>query len=70
MSADSRRVRELCYAGNGLAALAVSACLPAVLGTGLGRFPRGAWTSAAGARLPQSEALTLAGLIDPVQVTP
>lgn len=78
MSAYSQRVRELCYVGNGVAALAVSACLLAVLGTGLGRFPalgralvpsRGAWTSAAGTRLPESEALTLAGLTDPVQVT-
>jgi penicillin G amidase len=78
MSADLRRLRELIYIGNGVAALAVSACLLAVLGTGLGRFPalgrvlvpsRGAWTSAAGAQLPGSQTLTLAGLTDPVQVT-
>ncbi|MGH3304949.1 MAG: penicillin acylase family protein, partial [Streptosporangiaceae bacterium] len=78
MSADSRRVRRMLYVGNGVAALAVSACLLAVLGTGLGRFPalgralvptRGAWTSAAGARLPDSQSLTLAGLADPAEVT-
>jgi penicillin G amidase len=78
MSVDSRRVRELFWVGNGVAALAVSACLLAVLGTGLGRFPalgralvptRGAWTSAAGARLPESQSLAVNGLTDPVQVT-
>ena len=78
MSADSRRLRELCYVGNAVAALAVSACLLAVLGVGLGGFPavgralvpgRGAWTSAVGARLPGSQTLTVAGLADPVLVS-
>ena len=78
MSADSRRLRELCYVGNGVAALAVSACLLAVLGVGLGGFPalgralvpgRGAWTSAASARLPGPQTLTVAGLADPVLVS-
>ncbi len=78
MSADSRRLRQLIYVGNGVAALAVSACLLTVLGAGLGRFPalgralvpgRGAWTSAAGARLPDSQTLTVAGLAEPVQVS-
>jgi penicillin G amidase len=78
MSADSRRVRQLIYIGNGVAALAVSACLLAVLGSGLGRFPalgralvpgKGAWTSAVGARLADSRTLTVAGLADPVQVS-
>ena len=78
MSADSRRMRQLIYIGNGVAALAVSACLLAVLGSGLGRFPalgralvpgKGAWTSAVGARLAHSQPLTVAGLTDPVQVS-
>jgi penicillin G amidase len=78
MSADSQRLRGLFCVGNVVAALAVSACLLAVLGTGLGKFPalgralvptRGAWASAAGARLPNSQSLTVAGLTDPVQVT-
>jgi penicillin G amidase len=78
MSADSRRVRQLIYVGNGVAALAVSACLLTVLGAGLGKFPalgralvpgRGAWTSAASARLADSQALTVAGLADPVRVS-
>ncbi len=78
MSADSRRVQQLIYVGNGVAALAVSACLLTVLGAGLGGFPalgralvpgRGAWTSAAGARLADSQKLTVAGLADPVQVS-
>jgi penicillin G amidase len=78
MSADSRRVRQLIYVGNGVAALAVSACLLTLLGAGLGRFPalgrvlvpgRGVWTSAAGGRPADSQTLTVAGLADPVQVS-
>jgi penicillin G amidase len=78
MSADSRRVRQLIYVGNGVAALAVSACLLTVLGAGLGRFPalgralvpgRGVWTSAEAGRLADSQTLTVAGLADPVRVS-
>lgn len=78
MSADSRRVRQLIYVGNGVAALAVSVCLLTVLGTGVGRFPalgralvpgRGAWTSATSARLASSQTLPVAGLADPVRVS-
>ncbi len=78
MSAGSRRARQLIYVGNGVAALAVSACLLAVLGAGLGTLPalgralvpgNGAWTSAPGARLPAPETLTVAGLADPVRVS-
>jgi penicillin G amidase len=78
MSADARRARQLIYVGNGVAALAVSACLLAVLGAGLGRFPalgralvpgRGAWTSAAGARLADSQTLTVPGLTDAAHVS-
>ncbi len=78
MSADERRIRQLISVGNGVAALAVSACLLAVLGVGVGRFPalgrelvpgHGAWASAAAARVPDAQTLTVAGLTDPVQVS-
>jgi hypothetical protein len=36
MSAESRRARQLIYVGNGVAAMAASACLLTVPGTGVG----------------------------------
>jgi penicillin amidase len=69
--------------GNVAVALAVSACLLGLLGAGFGIVPalgpalvpgHGAWTSAAGARLPVSQTLDLPGLsrlaaARPVQVS-
>ena len=78
MFIDARRGRKIIRTGNGVAALAVSVCLLGVLGAGLGTIPalgrallpgHGAWASAAGARLPQSATLTVAGLTRPVQVS-
>jgi penicillin G amidase len=78
MFIDARRARTIVRTGNGVAALAVSACLLGALGAGLGTIPalgrallpgHGAWASAAGARLPQSVTLTVAGLTRPVQVS-
>ena len=78
MNIDARRARKISHAGNGVVALAASACLLGVLGLGIGTLPAlgrvllpglGAWASAAGARLPQSATLTVAGLTRPVHVT-
>ena len=78
MNIDARRARRIVYTGNGVVALAVSACLLAALGAGFGTISalgrallpgHGAWASAAGARLPQSATLTVAGLTRPVQVS-
>jgi penicillin G amidase len=78
MLIDARRARTIFRAGNGLVAVAVSACLLGALGAGFGTIPalgrallpgHGAWASAAGARLPQPATLTVAGLAKPVQVS-
>jgi penicillin G amidase len=70
----SRRLRRAAHA---VIALAASAVLLVVLGAGCGAIPalgpalapgRGAWTSAAGGRLPVSQTLTIGGLARPVQV--
>ena len=77
MKADVRRVRQALQIGNGLAALTVSACLLGLFAVGFAAVPalgralvpgHGAWTSAAGAKLPGSQTLTLAGLTRPVRV--
>ena len=77
MKADARRVRQALQIGNGLAALTVSACLLGLFAVGFAAVPalgralvpgHGAWTSAAGAKLPVSQTLTLAGLTRPVRV--
>jgi len=73
-----RRSRRLLRYGNGVAALAVSAVVLALLGVGLGSAPalgpalvpgHGAWKSAAGAALPADATLTLPGLTAQAQVT-
>jgi len=78
MLIDARRARTIIRTGNGVVALAVSACLLGALGAGFGTIPalgrallpgHGAWGSAAGARLPQPATLTVAGLTRPVQVS-
>jgi penicillin G amidase len=78
MNIDARRARKILHTGNGVVALAVSACLLGVLGLGFGTIPalgralvpgHGAWRSAAGAMLPQSRTLMLAGLTEPVRVS-
>ncbi len=77
MRTDARRVRRGLQIGNGLAALTVSACLLGLLGVGYAAMPalgralvpgHGAWTSAADARLPESQTLRLAGLAGPASV--
>ena len=77
MNIDARRARKIFHTGNGVVALAASACLLGALGLGIGTVPalgrvllpgHGAWASAAGARLPQSATLTVAGLTRPVHV--
>ncbi len=78
MTDGRRRSRLLFRYGNGVVALAVSAALLGLLGAGHGPVPalgsalvpgHGVWTSAAGARLPADERLTLAGLTAPAQVS-
>ena len=78
MNIDARRARKIFHTGNGVVALAASACLLGALGLGFGTTPAlgpallpgyGAWASAAGARLPQSATLTVAGLTRPVRVS-
>ncbi|HBW19060.1 MAG TPA: hypothetical protein DEH11_08620 [Actinobacteria bacterium] len=63
---------------NAVLALAVSAAVLVVLGSGHGTIPalgsallpgHGAWTSTAGGQLPQSQTLRLPGLAHPVQVS-
>ena len=77
MNVDARRARKIFQAGNGVVALAVSACLLGLFGLGYGTVPafgrvlvpgHGAWTSAAGGKLPVSQTLSLAGLRAPVRV--
>ncbi len=77
-SAASPRPHGVLRYGNGVVALAASACLLAVLGAGLGSLPalgpalvpgHGVWTSAVGGTLPVSQELTLPGLGEPVQVS-
>ena len=78
MFIDAQRARKIIRTGNGVVALAVSACLLGALGAGFGTVPalgrallpgHGAWGSAVGARLPQPATLTVAGLTRPVQVS-
>ena len=73
-----RRSLELRRYGNAAVALVASVVVLALLGAGLGTLPalgpalvpgHGAWTSAAGARLPADQTLTLPGLTRPAQVT-
>ena len=77
-AAGSPRRRRVLRYGNGVVALAASACLLAVLGTGLGTVPalgpalvpgHGVWDSAAGGKLPVPQTLTLPGLSLPVRVS-
>ncbi len=77
-SAGAPRPRRLLQYGNGVVALAASCSLLGLLGAGLGAVPalgpalvpgHGAWTSAAGGKLPVSQTLTLAGLSGPVRVS-
>jgi hypothetical protein len=77
MNQAERRARAIFHAGNRLVALAVSACLLALLGFGIGRVPalgpalvpgHGAWRSAADVTLPVRQTLRLAGLVSPQPV--
>ncbi len=77
-AAGSPRPHRVLHYGNGVVALAASACLLAVLGAGLGTVPalgpalvpgHGVWTSAAGGKLPVLQTLTLPGLSGPVRVS-
>ncbi len=77
MKADVRRVRQALQIGNGLVALTVSACLLGLCAVGFAGVPalgralvpgHGAWTAAAGAKLPVSQTLTLRGLTGPARV--
>jgi hypothetical protein len=74
MNEAERRARAIFHAGNRVVALAVSACLLALLGFGIGTVPalgpalvpgHGAWRSAANATLPVRQTLSLAGLGSP-----
>lgn len=78
MNIDVRRARKIFYTGNGVVALAASACLLGALGLGLGTTPalgpallpgHGAWASAASASLPHPATLTVAGLTRGVRVS-
>ena len=75
---SERRTRRLLRYGNGAVALAASALVLGLLAAGHGPVPplgpalvpgHGAWTSAAGGKLPADETLTLPGLARPAQVT-
>ena len=78
MNEAERRARAIFHAANRLVALAVSACLLALLGFGIGSVPslgpalvpgHGAWRSAADVTLPVRQAPSLAGLASPAPVT-
>src|SRR5262249_47889339 len=78
MSFDARRARKIIYIGNGVVAVAASACLLGALGLGFGTTPalgrallpgHGAWASAAGASLPHSATLAAAGVTRQLQVS-
>jgi penicillin G amidase len=78
MRVSPRRARQIIRAGNVVVALAASAGLLGLLGAGHGGIPalgrvlvpgHGAWTSAAGAKLPVPQSLTLPGLTQPVRVS-
>ena len=78
MMLGRRRSRQLRRYGNGVAALAASIAVLALLAAGLRTIPalgsalvpgHGAWTSAAGGKLPPSESLTLPGLTAPASVS-
>jgi penicillin G amidase len=78
MMLERRRSRQLRRYGNGVAALAASIAVLALLAAGLRTIPalgsalvpgHGAWTSAAAAKLPASESLTLPGLTAPASVS-
>ena len=67
MNEAERRARAIFHAGNRVVALAVSACLLALLGFGVGTVPalgpalvpgHGAWRSAADATLPVRQTLS------------
>jgi hypothetical protein len=67
MNEAERRARAIFHAGNRAVALAVSACLLALLGFGIGTVPalgpalvpgHGAWRSAADATLPVGQTLS------------
>jgi hypothetical protein len=67
MNEAERRARAIFHAGNRAVALAVSACLLALLGFGIGTVPalgpalvpgHGAWRSAADATLPVRQTLS------------
>jgi penicillin amidase len=71
MNGAERRARTIFHTGNRVVALAVSACLLALLGLGMGGVPalgrmlvpgHGAWRSSAAATLPVAHTLTLPGL--------
>ncbi|HUB43040.1 MAG TPA: hypothetical protein VMA72_29655 [Streptosporangiaceae bacterium] len=74
MNEPERRARAIFQAGNRAVALAVSACLLAFLGFGIGAAPalgpalvpgHGAWRSAVDATLPARQSLSLAGVASP-----
>jgi penicillin G amidase len=78
VNSDERRARTIFHTGNRVVALAVSACLLALLGFGIGGVPalgralvpgHGAWRSEAVASLPVPQTLTIAGLTDTVRVS-
>src|ERR1700741_272629 len=74
MNEAERRARAIFHAGNRAVALAVSACLLALLWFGIGSVPalgpalvpgHGAWRSAADATLPVRQTRSMAGLASP-----
>ncbi len=77
MVPERRRSRQAGRISHAVLALSVSAALLVLLGLGIGPVPalgraldpgHGAWTSAAGGRLPGSQALRLPGLAGPARV--
>ena len=77
MVPERRRARQAGRIGHAVLALSVSAALLVLLAIGIGPVPalgraldpgHGAWTSAAGGRLPGSQALQLPGLTRPALV--
>jgi len=76
MNSAERRARAIFRAGNRVVALAVSACLLALFGFGIGTVPalgpalvpgHGAWRSGADATLPIRQSLSLAGVASPAR---
>ena len=74
MNSAERRARAIFHAGNRVVAFAVSACLLALFGFGIGTVPalgpslvpsHGAWRSSGDAPAPARQSLSLAGVASP-----